>query len=426
MSKDSDVPVDVPANEKPLPGEKRFSRRKIAVVSVCCVLGAALIGTGAFLALKGKDGEKAETEASGFTRDKGTLAKISGLAPEGEDKDPNFVISDPDLNVRVPDNDIELSFEQAQDDEWDAVFEIPEVPDEEPCQVTDEMVAYMKKQAADAFERYDKNLIPDVFEVEDFHYVGFVSYRIRSITKEATVILYYQVTVSEEDGSDTLYHSYFWSWNFYVDYDPALAQVLSIGSPLAKEIFFGKWGVYGFSSIDVDRMQREKNGEKPETDTVDPELFSPLPGEDQYYTQHLERVTSCEDVNEGQKDHLINEAMNQLEYLCRPYGADLDEIRYKGMAVASNGGSSTVFVILEVQATMNKDTSSEDHLTYYWYTGFTEVYKSGELDDTYIVHPSTKISVSGWDGTGFTSIDALRKAIVHLTGDGNYDLQLEE
>ena len=129
------------------------------------------------------------------------------------------------------------------------------------------------------------------------------------------------------------------------------------------------------------------------------------------------------DTNLGQ---LINEAMNQLEYYHCPYGADLDEIRYKGMAVASNGGSSTVFVILEVQATMNKDTSSEDHLTYYWYTGFTEVYKSGELDDTYIVHPSTKISVSGWDGTGFTSIDALRKAIVHLTGDGNYDLQLEE
>ncbi|MCR5057407.1 MAG: hypothetical protein K6A81_02150 [Clostridiales bacterium] len=422
MSKDTDKTTNENTNNE----AKRFSRRKIAVVSVCCVLGAALIGTGAFLALKGKGGEKAETEASGFTRDKGTLVKISGLQPDGEDKDSYFVFSDPDLNVRIPDNDIELSFEQAQDDDWDAAFKIPEVSDEEPCQVTDEMVAYMKKQAAEAFEHYDKNLIPDAFEVEDFHYVGFVSYRIRSITKEATVTLYYQVTISEEDGSDTLYHSYFWSWTFYVEYDADFARVTGIGSPLAKEIYFGKWGVHGFSSIDVDRMQRERNGEAPEIDTVDPELFSPLPGEDQYYTQHLERVTSCEDVNEGQKDHLINEAMNQLEYFRRPYGADLDEIRYKGMAVASNGGSSTVFVILEVQATMNKDTSSEDHLTYYWYTGFTEVYKSGELDDAYIVYPSTKISVGGWDGTGFTSIDALRKAIVHLSGDGNYDLHLEE
>ena len=422
MSKDTDKTTNENTNNE----AKRFSRRNIAVVSVCCVLSAALIGTGAFLALKGKGGEKAETEASGFTRDKGTLVKISGLAPEGEDKDPYFVISDPDLNVRVPDNDIELSIEQATDDEWDAVFRIPEVSDEEPCQVTDEMVAYMKKQAEDAFERYDKNLIPDAFEVEDFHYVGFVSYRLRSITKEATATVYYQVTISEEDGNDTLYHSYFWSWNFYVDYTPDLAQVLSMGSPLAKEIYFGKWGVYGFSSIDVDRMQRERSGEKPEIDTVDPDLCSPLPGEDQYYTQHLESVTSCEDVNEGQKDHLINEAMNQLEYYRYPYGADLDEIRYKGMAVASDGGSSTVFVILEVQATMNKDTSSEEHLTYYWYEGFTDVYKSGELDDSYSVFPSTRIRVAGWDGTGFTSIDDLRKAIVHLSGEADFDLHLEK
>ena len=98
-----------------------------------------------------------------------------------------------------------------------------------------------------------------------------------------------------------------------MDYAPALASVLSIGSPLAKEIFFGKWGVYGFSSIDVDRMQREKNGEKPETDTVafgqaiKKTYTSSSHSQVQAVKQHAEQLRqNIDSVIEQERDNVTN------------------------------------------------------------------------------------------------------------------------
>ena len=420
MSKDSDVHVNENTNNE----VKRFSRAKIAVVAAFCVLGAAVIVKGAFLVLYGKSGEKVGTETLDQMNEN-TVVQQQETDPLQKYIDAAKDYNDP--NVLVPDNDIEHFYEEQQDVTYDSVFTVPEADEMDRCQVTDDMLTYMKEQADELFYHWDINQIPFPFEVEDFHYVGMVVERTSDTYKQALVTLYYQITVSEGAGDDMKYHHYFWSMGFAVDYEDNKAQTILLGSTGGREIYFGKWAVSGISSIDIDIMRKEKSAGRPvETNTVDPDLFSPLPGEDEYVAPRLERVTCYDEINEGQRDYLINMTMEHMNVFFRPTDTDLDRIRYRGMVIASRGESSTVYTIIEVEATMNKGTPDEEHLKYYWYIGYKEVYKTGEIDENYIVYPSVKIPVEGWEGTGFTDINDLRAAIIEENENCEFDLHFEE
>ncbi|MBO4649945.1 MAG: hypothetical protein J5653_02020 [Clostridiales bacterium] len=420
MSKDTDKTT----NEKTNNEAKRFSRAKIAVVAAFCVLGAAVIVKGAFLVLKEKDDDKVDTEYLEQMHDN-TVLEQQETDPLQKYIDAAKDYNDP--NVLVPHNDIEHFYEEQQGVTYDSEFTVPEADEMDRCQVTDDMLAYMKEQADEQFYHWDINQIPFGFEVEDYHYVGMVVDRTSDEYKEALMTLYYQITISEGTGDDIKYHHYFWSMEFAVDYEDNKAQIMVLGSTGGRTIYFGKWAVSGISSIDIDIMRKEKNtGRLVETNTVDPDLFSPLPGEDEYITPRLERVTCYDEINEGQRNFMIDQTMLMMDFYFRPKDTDLERIRYRGMVIASKGDSSTVYTIIEVEATMNKGTPDEEYLKYYWYIGYKEVYKTGELDDNYVERPSVKIPVEGWNGTGFTDINDLRKAIIEENENCEFDLHFEE
>lgn len=402
---------------------KKSNRAKIAVVTTFCILAAAVVVKGAFLVVKGKDDEKVDTEYLEQMHDN-TVLEQQETDPLQKYIDAAKDYNDP--NVRVPNNDVEHFYEEQQDITYDSVFTVPEADEMDRCQVTDDMLTYMQEQAEEQFYAWDINQIPFGFEVEDFHYVGMVVDRASDTYKQAIMVLYYQITISEGTGDDIEYHHYFWSMNFAADYEDNKAQIEVLGSTGGRMIYFGKWAVSGISTIDIDIMRMEKDGMKPETNTVDPDLFYPLPGEDEYVRPRLERVTCYDEINEGQRDYLIDSTMEKMDDYFRPKDTDLDQIRYRGMVIASRGESSTVYTIIEVQATKNKGTSDEEHLKYYWFIGYKEVYKTGELDDNRYELPGVKIPVEGWEGSGFTNINDLRKAIIENNEGAEFDLHFEE
>ncbi|MBR5057631.1 MAG: hypothetical protein IKX04_03615, partial [Clostridiales bacterium] len=350
MSKDSDVHVNENTNNE----VKRFFRAKIAVVAAFCVLGAAVIVKGAFLVLNGKSGEKVGTETLDQMNEN-TVVQQQETDPLQKYIDAAKDYNDP--NVLVPHNDVEHFYEEQQGVTYDSEFTVPEADEMDRCQVTDDMLAYMKEQADELFYHWDINQIPFPFEVEDYHYVGMVVDRASDTYKEAFMTLYYQITISEGTGDDIKYHHYCWSMDFAVDYEDNKAQIMVLGSTGGRMIYFGKWAVSGISSIDIDIMRKERSmGSPMETNTIDPDLFSPLPGEDEYVAPRLERVTCYDEINEGQRDYLINTTMEHMDDFFRPADTDLERIRYRGMVIASKGDSSTVYTIIGVEATMNKGT----------------------------------------------------------------------
>lgn len=288
---------------------------------------------------------------------------------------------------------------------------------ESASDISDSQLREMRQFAEEFFVKDDSTSMPPVVTVDLFNYVGLILSHWESDSQIGQVWLFYQVQITDKTGPEPVHRNYFWMIGFSEVYQDGYLDT-SIQYVPINSVYFEDWSTGGFISIDGFRDDLRRDGSVIADETIDEALLEPLPGESTYVPKERLRVTSADQVSPAMVTAMKEEAVTDFYIMADLNNASLEELRFLGTVVRSNGKEGKFYLVYEVEIT-NRNQESE---IFYWYIGFSGVYQGGELDMSYFETPWYEIGRNGWTAKGVEQLDEL---IDQITSEsGYYDVRV--
>ncbi|MBO4928476.1 MAG: YARHG domain-containing protein [Clostridiales bacterium] len=366
----------------------------IAIAGVIIVISLAL--NGAFSKDKDTNSKKKQTK-------KTTVAEMSSEEPVSDPSDDLFITPDPSsrhLHVTS------LS------------------------QVTDKQMTLMQQKSRERFDEgdYECGKLPSKVTLDAFNYVGCVLADWSSTPTEELSFVYltYQVLVTDATGDVPVKRQFFWTIGYSEVYQDGTVDT-SVTNQIGLVIYYENWTTPGTENLDSVVEQINYDIEVLE-DQLDRSLLLPFDSSDQKDYGEKSRVTRLNQINPGQMKKLRNEGEDYYKdfYGYLPSGVHRESIEYKGSAIVASYSEDKSIVYMVYEIKLNDNTGNQtEKKTIYWYIGYFDVYKNGEMYVCYIEPLDELISFDKWSTSGLSSIADVRRSISGRYNDYYYEDNLD-
>ena len=280
--------------------------------------------------------------------------------------------------------------------------------------ITDDLLAVINSHAEEYFTDTVSSKYPDGITVTSFNYIGITmtddSWSGFPDT-EHSINTIYQVIVEDATGRNVVERQFFWFLGIHGIYKDGSFVDTNAHSIPGRDVCFDNWCTQGFQSFEnindawIVREAMEKD--------IDVCLILPI-NHKPYEEQDNSRVDYLSEITRGQMMAMDDHARDIYSRLYSYSDVEYQSMELIGQIMAFDDQEQTMVVLMVYEITAKK---GDETCTYYWYWGFEDLLKGGEMRIECGICPSdTPVEIDGIEVCGLPDIFSVKDNIRDYSG----------